>query len=91
MQYGQPVDAVWEIPRLNNSDKERLGYTTQKPIGLLERTLKACSDEDDWVLDPFCGCGTAIVVEHSKKYLESEYTFLLIKCFIKLVIFNLKC
>ncbi|KQT34888.1 DNA methylase [Sphingomonas sp. Leaf412] len=41
-------------------DSERLGYPTQKPVGLLERIVAASSDEGDVVLDPFCGCGTAV-------------------------------
>ena len=40
---------------------ERLGYPTQKPEALLERIIQASSNEGDIVLDPFCGCGTAIV------------------------------
>jgi len=43
------------------SAKERIGYATQKPLALLERIIKASSNEGDIVLDPFCGCGTAIV------------------------------
>ncbi len=38
---------------------ENIGYSTQKPIALLERIIKASSDPDDLVMDPFCGCGTA--------------------------------
>ena len=44
------------------SAKERLGYPTQKPIKLLERIVKASSNEGDIVLDPFCGCATTCVV-----------------------------
>ena len=40
--------------------KERMGYPTQKPIGLLQRIIRASSDEGDVVLDPFCGCGTTV-------------------------------
>jgi hypothetical protein len=40
--------------------KERLGYPTQKPLALLERIISASSNEGDVVLDPFCGCGTAV-------------------------------
>ena len=61
LEYGRPVSDVWEIPKLNNSSKERVGYPTQKPLKLLDRILKASSNEGDVVLDPFCGCGTAIV------------------------------
>ena len=51
---------VWQIPSLNNMAKERTGYPTQKPLALLERIIKASSNEGDLVLDPFCGCGTAM-------------------------------
>lgn len=43
-----------------DSEEERLGYPTQKPVGLLERIIAASSDPGDVVLDPFCGCGTAV-------------------------------
>ena len=46
---------------------ERLGYPTQKPEALLERIVKTGSDEGDVVLDPFCGCGTAIAVAQKSK------------------------
>jgi len=62
MTTGAYVDNVWNIGKLNNSSKERLGYPTQKPEGLLERIIKASSNEGDVVLDPFCGCGTTIAV-----------------------------
>jgi hypothetical protein len=42
------------------NQREKLGYPTQKPLALLERIIKASSNEGDVVLDPFCGCGTAI-------------------------------
>ena len=41
--------------------KQYVGYPTQKPIALLERIIRASSSEDDMVLDPFCGCATALV------------------------------
>lgn len=46
---------------LGPSFKERVGYPTQKPLALLERIIKASSNKNDLILDPFCGCGTAIV------------------------------
>ena len=49
-----------DIDILNQVAKERLGYATQKPMALLERIIKASSNEGDIVFDPFCGCGTAI-------------------------------
>ncbi|MCZ0933812.1 MAG: DNA methyltransferase [Gemmatimonadetes bacterium] len=54
------IDNVWRIPCIVPASKERLGYPTQKPLRLLERVIEASSDPDDIVLDPFCGCGTAI-------------------------------
>jgi hypothetical protein len=45
---------------LGRSSSERLGYPTQKPVALLERIIRASSNEGDLVLDPFCGCGTTI-------------------------------
>ena len=58
---GVPVQEIWtDIPVLNNRSKEQLGYATQKPLALLERVIKTSSDPGDVVLDPFCGCGTAI-------------------------------
>jgi DNA modification methylase len=52
---------VWDdVEPLRSWHAERLGYPTQKPEALLDRILQASSDEDDVVLDPFCGCGTTI-------------------------------
>ena len=52
---------VWtDIAPINSQAQERLGYPTQKPTPLLERIVEASSNEGDVVLDPFCGCGTAI-------------------------------
>ena len=60
---GAPVDDIWvDIPPVNSQAAERLGYPTQKPEALLERIIKASSNEGDVVLDPFCGCGTAVAV-----------------------------
>ena len=58
---GQVPSNIWvDIPPINSQAKERLGYPTQKPEALLERIVRASSNEGDVVLDPFCGCGTAI-------------------------------
>ena len=51
-----------DIPPINSQAQERLGYPTQKPEALLERILLASSNENDVVLDPFCGCGTTVSV-----------------------------
>jgi site-specific DNA-methyltransferase (adenine-specific) len=56
---GVPALDVWTDIRLQTSAKERLGYPTQKPEELLERIIRASSNEGETVLDPFCGCGTA--------------------------------
>jgi site-specific DNA-methyltransferase (adenine-specific) len=53
-------DAWTDIDRINQTAKERLGYPTQKPLALLERIINASSNSGDLVLDPFCGCGTAV-------------------------------
>ncbi len=58
---GVPVQDWWaDIRSLSGSNNERLGYPTQKPEALLERIIQASSNEGDVVLDPFCGCGTAV-------------------------------
>lgn len=56
MDTGIDEDVRWLTPQ----DQERLGYETQKPLGLLERIIAASSEPGQVVLDPFCGCGTAV-------------------------------
>ena len=53
---------IFEIQILNPMSKERIGYPTQKPEALLERIIKASSNEGDLVLDAFCGGGTTCAV-----------------------------
>lgn len=63
---GIPLQALWEdIPPINSQAAERLGYPTQKPVALLERILNTSSNPGDVVLDPFCGCGTAVAAAQS--------------------------
>lgn len=58
---GQPVSDNWgDIEHLHGTNAETLGYPTQKPLTLLERIIQSSSEEGDVVLDPFCGCGTAV-------------------------------
>lgn len=58
---GMLVQDLWDdIDPINPVARERLGYPTQKPLALLERIIAASSNPGDVVLDPFCGCGTAI-------------------------------
>ncbi|MDY6917581.1 MAG: DNA methyltransferase [Chloroflexota bacterium] len=67
-QEGIPVDSLWtDIAPMAAQARERLGYPTQKPEGLLERIIEASSNEGDLVLDPFCGCGTTVVVAERLK------------------------
>ena len=67
-QKGKPLGDVWtDIPPVQGGAKENLGYETKKPQVLLERIIRSSSNEDDVVLDPFCGCGTAIVASHKLK------------------------
>lgn len=60
-RLGVPVQDVWtDLTSIGGSSPERLGYPTQKPRALLERIIAASSNPGDVVLDPFCGCGTAV-------------------------------
>ncbi len=71
----------WELqPILSPTAFERLGYPTQKPRVLLERIVRAGSDEGDIVLDPFCGCGTTMDASHKlgRKWIGIDVTHLAI-------------
>jgi site-specific DNA-methyltransferase (adenine-specific) len=58
---GVPLSDFWDdIDLISSSSTESLGYPTQKPLALLERIIPASSNPGDVVLDPFCGCGTAV-------------------------------
>lgn len=73
---GQPISDDWDdIEHLHggvrpNHTSETLGYPTQKPLALLERIIQASSNEGDVVLDPFCGCGTAV---HAAQKLNRQW------------------
>ena len=61
-QEGVTVQDIWtDINPIQAKSSELLGYPTQKPLALLERIIQASSNPGDVVLDPFCGCGTAVV------------------------------
>ncbi|MDE0645506.1 MAG: DNA methyltransferase [Gammaproteobacteria bacterium] len=62
---GKRMHDVWRIPTINNMARERVGYPTQKPLSLLERIIKASSNKDDIVFDPFCGCATTLIAADS--------------------------
>lgn len=79
---GTTVTDVWDdIEHLHGSSKERLGYPTQKPEALLERIILLGSQEGDVVLDPFCGCGTAVSVAErlKRRWIGIDITHLAIK------------
>jgi len=62
---GKPVQNLWDdIKMISSQSSERLGYPTQKPIALLKRIIEASTNPGDVILDPFCGCGTAIYAAH---------------------------
>ena len=78
---GYSAQDVWtDIQPLRSWHKERLGYDTQKPEALLERIIRSSSNEGDVVLDPFCGCGTAIAVAErlKRKWIGIDITHLAI-------------
>ena len=82
---GMPVGNVWDdILPVQAQAAERLGYPTQKPEGLLERVIKASSKEGDLVLDPFCGCGTAVAVAErlGRKWVGIDITHLAIAAIV---------
>jgi len=64
LDEGRIAHDVWDIDALNAVAKERLGYPTQKPEALLHRIIEASSLRGEVVLDPFAGCGTALVAAH---------------------------
>jgi DNA modification methylase len=78
---GTPLQDIWaDVPPINSQAKERLGYPTQKPLALLERIVSASSNPGDVVLDPFCGCGTAVHAAHKlgRRWIGIDITHLAI-------------
>ena len=98
---GIPIEDTWNC---NNGDvldsimiksfsKEKIGYPTQKPLKLLERIIKASSNEGDVVLDPFCGCATTCVAAEilNRKWIgidTSHKTYELVKERLKQNLFD---
>ena len=80
LEAGKLADDVWEHHGIMPWAAERLGYPTQKPEALLERIIKASSNKGQVVLDPFCGCGTAVVVAQKlgRKWMGIDITHLAI-------------
>ena len=77
-KIGKIIEDYWSIPAVVSTAKERIGYPTQKPEALLERIIKASSNEGDTVLDPFCGCRTTIAVAERlrRKWIGIDITYL---------------
>ncbi len=78
---GMPIQDIWsDIQPVRSWHKERLEYPTQKPEALLERIIRASSNEGDLVLDPFCGCGTTLNVAERlhRRWLGIDITHLAI-------------
>lgn len=83
---GIPVGNIWtDINRLTQKEKEYLGYPTQKPEELLERIIKASSNEGDLIADFFCGCGTTIAVAEKlgRNWLGVDISHLAVKLILK--------
>ncbi len=78
-QKGTLASTMWvDIPPLSAMGAEKLGYPTQKPLALLERIILASSNPGDIVLDPFCGCGTAVAAAQKlgRKWIGIDVTHL---------------
>jgi DNA modification methylase len=75
---GQPLQDLWTDIVMGPTAGERLGYPTQKPEALLERIIETSSKPGDIVLDPFCGCGTAVAVAQrlNRRWIGIDITYL---------------
>ncbi|TAE04010.1 MAG: site-specific DNA-methyltransferase [Bacteroidetes bacterium] len=82
---GKQPDDWWEIQPIAPSAKERLGYPTQKPEKLLEKIIKASSNEGDTILDAYCGCGTTIAVAErlNRNWIGIDITYQSISLILK--------
>ncbi|HEV7600646.1 MAG TPA: DNA methyltransferase [Bradyrhizobium sp.] len=79
-QKGRAAQNLWTDIVMEKSGSERLGYSTQKPLALLERIIMASSNEGDVILDPFCGCGTAVEAAQKlrRQWIGIDVTYLAI-------------
>ena len=79
---GEEVQSLWDdILPIGSQATERLGYPTQKPEALMERIIKASSNEGDIVADFFCGCGTTIAAAQklNRKWIGADISHLAIR------------
>ncbi len=76
---------VLEIPSVGSDSSERLGYPTQKPKLLLERIIRASTDEGDLVLEAYSGCGTTVAVsqELNRQWIGIDITYQSISLILK--------
>ncbi|MGD0741865.1 MAG: DNA methyltransferase [Acidimicrobiales bacterium] len=94
-EYGHPIRRqvadriqlgdVWEIGIISPNGKERLGYPTQKPLNLLQRVIETGTNPGDVVLDPFCGCGTAVDAAQllKRQWIGIDITYIAVDLIIK--------
>jgi site-specific DNA-methyltransferase (adenine-specific) len=79
---GGVMGCVWtDIRPVNSQAEERIGYATQKPLALLERIIATSSNPGDVILDPFCGCGTAVHAAErlGRQWIGIDITYLAIQ------------
>jgi len=76
--FGTPEGIDADVKWLGPTDPERLGWQTQKPIGVLQRVIQASCPPGGVALDPFCGCGTATIAAHGlgRKWIGIDITYL---------------
>lgn len=74
MKDGRPIDDVWLLDKINNSDKEGLDYPTQKPERLLERIIISSCPQDGIVFDCFMGSGTtqAVAMKLGRRFIGAD-------------------
>ncbi len=77
-EKGKHPEDWWVMQPIMPSSKERTGYPTQKPLELYKRIVAASSNKDDFVLDPFCGCGTTLMAaeELGRHWIGIDLTYL---------------
>ncbi|MFM6431134.1 MAG: DNA methyltransferase, partial [Dolichospermum sp.] len=85
LKEGKMEVDYWNISPINQVSRERLGYPTQKPEALLEKIIKASSNENDIVLDAYCGCGTTVAVcqKLNRQWIGIDITYQSISLILK--------
>jgi len=85
MEGTQLQDIFDDIKPISSQAAERLGYPTQKPEALMERIIKASSNEGDTILDAYCGCGTTVAVAQrlGRRWIGIDITYQSIALILK--------